>query len=92
MSPAWISVWVAVGAIVVGLTVQGLMMAFHFGKHSARLDTVEKACQDANASAGVLAGLTATVHALKEQVGGLDRTIRDLLLQRTREGRGGGEG
>lgn len=83
MRPEWLAVWVAVAALLVGLLVQALAMAFHFGRHAARLSTVEKACQDAYASAGVLAALTATVHALKEQVGALDRTIRDLLIRKS---------
>ena len=87
MSPAWWAVWVAVGALVVGLVTQAIVIAFRFGKHSARLDAVEKACNEANVSGTLLASLTATVHAIKEQLGNLDQTIRDMLMHRTR-GRG----
>ena len=87
MKPEWVAVWVAVAALLAGLLVRALLLAFHLGRPAARLTMVEQACQDASASAGVLAALTATVHALKDQVGALDHTIRNLLMQRIGEGR-----
>ena len=82
MEPEWVA-W----RLLAGLLVQALVIAFHLGRHAARLSMVEKACQDAGASAAVLAALTATVHALKEQVGALDHTIRNMLMQRVGRGR-----
>lgn len=86
-SEAWIavvSIAVAAGFSLVGVVVQGLLAAFHFGRHSQRLTAVEHSIREVDANAAALAVLTSTVGGVDRRLQEVADDVKDLLLGRVR--------
>lgn len=88
MTPnAWIaivSVGVAAAFSLIGLVLQGLLAAFHFGRQSQRLASVEQRTRDVDANAAALAVLTSTVGGIDKKLAEVSTDVKNLLIGRIR--------
>ena len=86
-SGAWIaivSIAVAAAFSLVGVIIQGLMAAFHFGKHSQRLAAVEHRTREVDTNAAALAVLTSTVGGIDRRLQEVADDVKTLMLGRGR--------
>ena len=84
---AWIaivSIALAAGFSLVGLVVQGLLVAFHLGRHSQRLSAVEERTRDMEGNNAALAVLTATVGGIDKRLVEVAHDVKNLLTGRVR--------
>ena len=84
---AWIaivSVAVAAGFSLVGVVVQGLLAAFHFGRHAQRRGPGEHRTRDVAGNNGALAVLTATVGGIDKRLAEVALDVKNLLTGRVR--------
>jgi hypothetical protein len=76
---------VQVGPIVGVLTLAGVWVihliqySYQEGQKDARLVAIEKKTESVSDTAALMAGLQATVHALKDTVDKLDHTVTNML-------------
>jgi hypothetical protein len=84
---AIVSIAIASGFSLVGLVVQGLLAAYHFGRHAQRLAAVEERTTDVATNNAALAVLTATVGAIDNRLSEVAADVKNLLI-----GRIGGNG
>src|SRR5689334_11233554 len=85
------SAWVAMASIaaasafsLIGLVVQGLLAAFHFGRHAQRLAAVEEKTGDIAQNQAALAVLTATVGGIDSRLTEVAHDVKNLLIGRIR--------
>lgn len=82
---AWIaivSIAVASGFSLLGLVIQGLLAAFHFGKVSERLAAVEEKTSDVAHNNSALAVLSATVSGIDTRLTEVAADVKNLLTGR----------
>lgn len=87
---AWIaivSIAIASAFSLVGLIVQGLLAAFHFGRHAQRLAAVEERTRDVEGNNAALAVLTATVGGIDKRLAEVALDVKNLLTGRVRPAR-----
>jgi hypothetical protein len=86
---AWIAIIsVAVASVfsLVGLIVQALLAAFHFGRHAQRLTAVEDRTLGVEGNNAALAVLTATVGGIDKRLAEVALDVKNLLTGRIRPG------
>jgi len=84
---AWIaiaSIAVAAAFSLVGLVIQGLLAAFHFGRHAERLTAVEDRTREVDSNTAALAVLTSTVGGIDKRLQEVAQDVKNLLTGRVR--------
>jgi hypothetical protein len=80
---AWIaivSIAVAAGFSLVGVIIQGLLAAFHFGRHAQRLAAVEHRTREVDTNAAALAVLTSTVSGIDRRLQEVADDVKTMML------------
>ena len=83
--------WIAIVSLavaslfsVVGLVVQGLLAAFHFGRHAQRLTALEERTRDVEDNSAALAVLTSTVGGIDRRLLEVAHDVKNILTGRVR--------